>query len=696
MNFQILFDYPAWFISFCLICGGIYSSILYYKDKSFLHTNIWYRRGMAMFRFIAISLIALLLMNPLVKTLENHIEKPIIIVAQDNSESIRLTKDSTFYKNEYKKNLDNLVDKLSGKYDVKSYSFGEKVVNDLDYKYSNKQTDFSGFLDDISERYINRNVGAVIIASDGLYNKGKDPVYSADNIKAPIYTIALGDTTVRKDLCIKKVNYNRKVFLGNTFPVEVLIKADKSKGAKTELAVFENNNKISEKQININSENFTGTVIFQIEAKQKGNHTYKIKLNPLSGEVSLLNNNYDIYVDVLDAKEKILILANSPHPDVSAIKQSLENTQGYEVETGFIYDFNKDINNYNIVVLHQLPSINNLASNLLGKLKSSGIPVLYILGAQTNFNALNAMNFGLIVNSANGSMNESQAVVNQSFSLFSLNDNIRSSLNKYPPLECPFGTFKVGNPSGVLIYQKIGVVKTENPLISFYDNGLIKAGFIAGEGIWKWRLANYASQNNFDNFNDLIGKIIQYLSAKNDKSKFRVIVNNNINENEPVEFNAELYNDSYELVNNPDVNLELINKDNKKFNYIFSRNSNAYYLNAGLLPVGNYKYKARTKLGEKVYEKEGSVNIISLQVEATNTIADHQLMYRLANKHGGKMVYPNNLNSLFNMLEKREDIKSVTYSNERFNEFINLKWLFFIIIAFISTEWFFRKRNGGY
>ncbi|HLC82828.1 MAG TPA: hypothetical protein VJI69_03290, partial [Bacteroidia bacterium] len=195
---------------------------------------------------------------------------------------------------------------------------------------------------------------------------------------------------------------------------------------------------------------------------------------------------------------------------------------------------------------------------------------------------------------------------------------------------------------------------------------------------------------------EFLSKTVQYLSVKVDKSFFKVLGKNNFFENEQIELEAEVYNESYELINEPEVNIVLTNSNNKKFNYTFSKTSNAYRLNAGMMPVGEYKYDAKVKVGEKIYTQRGEFSITALQVELTNTVADHQLLYSLAKKHDGELIYPNQMEQLANKLNSREDIKSVSYSEKKLRDVINLKWIFFLILALLSFEWFMRKRNGAY
>lgn len=696
MNFNIVTAYPWWFLIFCILAGVVYSFVLYYRERKLEELPAWLRYTMAFFRFLVVTIIAFLLLSPLLKTELRETEKPVIVIAQDNSESIIFNKDSSYYRGQYRQKLQQLAEQLGDKYEVRSYLFGDRVTNASDPKFNEKQTDIASLFEEIDTRFSNRNLGAVIIASDGLYNKGTNPVYSSSKLKVPVYTIALGDTNVKKDLVLNKVLHNRLAYLGNTFPLEVLVDARELKGKTTTLTVSKGNQNLFTQQVNISSNSFVQNIPVQLEAKEPGLQRYRVKLAVVDDEVNVNNNVQDIFIEVLDAREKILLLTEAPHPDVAAIKQSIEGNQNYEVESYLINDFNKPLKPYSLVILNQLPATTASASKLIADINEANVPVLYIVGAKTNLSALSALQTGVSIAGSSLKMNEAEAAVNESFPLFTLSDELRSYTKHFPALQCPFGSYRTLNSANVLMYQRIGVVDTKDPVIVFNQTGDHKTGVITGEGIWRWRLRDFADHGNHDIFNELISKTIQYLSVKVDKSLFRVTTKSNYYENEPIEFEAEVYNESYELINQPEVNLTITNADKKAFPYTFSKTSNAYRLNAGMLAVGEYKYEARVKVGEKVFTQRGEFSVSPLMVEAANTVADHQVLYSLAKKHGGDMVYPKDLDKLKELLTNRDDIKTVSYTEKKLNDLVNLKWVFFLLLGLLSIEWFLRKRNGAY
>jgi hypothetical protein len=291
----------------------------------------------------------LLLLSPLLKTVFREVEKPVIVIAQDNSESIVVGKDSTFYRTTYKKNLANLSDELSSKYDVRMYSFGEKLKEvppgsaGTELNFTEKETDMASFFAEMDTRYSNRNLGAIVFASDGLYNKGQNPVFSSSHIKAPVFTIALGDTNVKRDLILKKVISNKLAYLGNKFPLEIAVNAKQCQGMATTLTVSKGETTLFSQRIELNQTNFNISIPVQLEAKEPGLQRYRVRLSVVPGEISVANNAQDVFIEVLDGREKVLILCDAPHPDVAALKQSIENNQNYEAEVSTLKDFDKKL-----------------------------------------------------------------------------------------------------------------------------------------------------------------------------------------------------------------------------------------------------------------------------------------------------------------------------------------------------------------
>jgi hypothetical protein len=555
----------------------------------------------------------------------------------------------------------------------------------------------------VYDLYSNQNLGAVVLASDGIYNEGSNPVYTAAKIAAPIYTIALGDTTKKKDLAIKRTFSNKIAYLGDKFSVQLDIAATNCTGAATNMTVYHiegaNSKKIKSEVVSINKADFFITKDLILDADKAGVQHFRVVLSEIAGEHTTQNNAKDIFIDVLDARQKILILANGTHPDLTAIKQAIENNKNYRVTIQTINNITVKVNDFDFVILHQLPSKTNDASSILRQLNENKKSRWFIYGTQSSPSAFNSsQSLVNVIGGGNDQTNDVQAKLNPSFSAFILDENVRKDLPNFAPLSAPFAQDikEIGNAQ-VIAYQRIGKVETKFPLLAVGEENGIRTGVLVAEGLWKWRLFDFLQHQNHDITNEVVGKMMQYLSVKDDKRKFRINTSKNLfNENEPIVFDAELYNDNFELINDSDATLVITNQEGKEFPFTFNKSGKTFNLNAGQFPAGYYSYKGRSSYKGQELTFTGQFSVQPLQMEIYETTADHALLNLLSKQHGGEMVYADNLLNISEKMKNDKGLKSIIYQTNKTRSVINLKWIFWLILSIFSIEWFCRRYFGAY
>jgi hypothetical protein len=697
---DLSFQYPAWFLIFCALLGLGYALLLYYRDTTFREQSPNLHKWLGVLRWLTVTLLAALLLSPLLKSLLTETKKPVVVLAQDQSESIGVDLQGDALET-YKQNWQTLRDNLSNDYEVHELAFGDEVREGIDFNFKDKVSNFSQVLRSVYDLYGAQNLGAVIMATDGIYNEGSNPAYSDAPLSAPVYTVALGDTTPKKDLFVKRVFHNKIAYLGDKFTLQIDVAASNSAGAQSVLTV----SKVEGDQlralqsipVSVTGNDFFTTKEVQLEADQPGVAQYVINLAKVPNEASSANNTREIFIDILDARQKILLLANGPHPDLSAVKQSLEVNKNYQLAVSYVNDPGLDVSKYDFVILHNLPAAANEISGILKTLNDRRIPRFFIAGMQTGFGALGKAQGLVNIQSDGRQSDDAQGKISPRFASFTLSPRVSEELPKFNPVTAPFGTFSATAAAQVLLYKRIGRIDTDQPLLVFGETNGVKTGVFLGEGLWKWRLFDYLQHNNHEIFEELIGKTVQYLSLKEDKRKFRVNQDKTIfNENEAVTFGAELYNDNYELVNDPDVAMSIRNKDGKEFTYTFTKLGKAYTLNAGILPTGNYVYTAKTSFNGQNLSYDGKFSVRPIQLELFETAANHAVLRQLSARFGGEMVGPADLAGIAEKIKTNKTVKPVIYQTTKTNPLINLKWIFALLAALLAAEWFLRRYFGAY
>ncbi|MBI5917383.1 MAG: hypothetical protein HY842_18600 [Bacteroidetes bacterium] len=696
---NLSFQYPAWYLLLCVALGAGYALTLYFKDKTFVEQHPNLHKILGVLRFLAATVLAILLLQPLLKSLLTDTKKPVVVLAQDESESVGSVLDGAALE-QYKSDWQALKNDLTKKYEVKEYAFGSEVREGVDFEMKDKISNISNLVKEVSDLYGNQNLGAVVLATDGIYNEGSNPLYAGTKLNAPVFSVAIGDTTQQKDLVLKRVFHNKIAYLGDKFSVQMDVAARNCAGSGTTVTISKlDGNNVRNLQtipLAINQADFFTTREVVLDANEAGVQRYRISLSQVSGEKTTANNSREFFVDVLDARQKLLIVANAPHPDLSALKQTLEFNKNYQITIGYINDLKVNVADFDFVVLHNLPSSRNDASSVLNVLNARKIPRMFIVGTQTNLARFSQVQPLLTIQGDQQNTNDVQGIFNPNFSLFTIDENLQRTLPNFNPLTAAFGDFVARGDAQVLLYQRIGRVDTKYPLLLFGEENGVKMAVLAAEGLWRWRLFDYLQHQNHDIFSELIGKNFQYVTVKADKRRFRISTSKNIfNENEPVILDAELYNESYELVNEPDVRLVITNGDRKEFNYTFNKTAKGYTLNAGVFPVGNYRFRGTVTFNSQNLTFDGQFSVQPIQLELYETTADHAMLRRLSSEFGGQVFYPAQLAALGDSLLAR-DIKPVIYSTTHTRPVINLKWIFFLLLGMLSGEWFLRRYFGAY
>jgi hypothetical protein len=686
LNTSLILDYPWYALLLCLLAGLVYASITYFRSKKNTDWPKGLLMGVTLLRFVSVTLTALLLLNIFIKRLINETSQPIVIFAKDNSASIVMSKDSSRLKKELNTIYNQLKKNLQSKYDVKSILFGSEAITSDTCTFKEKETDFDKLFASIDNNYANQNIGALIIASDGIYNRGSNPAFQAEKLNFPIYTIALGDTTITKDIALQKINHNQVAYLGNQFPAELIINATRLKGKPAKVSISQAGSVKASQNITITSDNFNQTLSFLLNAENSGVQRYDVSISVLEEESNKINNYQSFVIEVIDNREKILFIANYPHPDIAAIKESIESTKTYEVELMYFNGTDKPVKPYSLVMIHGY-SVANI--NMINACKTNLTPY-FIINPQS-FEQLQSVR---ISNSFN-KQNDAEPTTNSTFGAFNLSAELKNAIKEWPAVKVPFGNYQIANGALVLLSQKVGIVETENPVWLFQEMNAQKSALFLGDGLWRWKMRDFSDHENFNLFNELISKTVQYLSVKADKSFFRVFTKKIVNENESVEFDAEVYNKSYEPITEPEVSLRLTNENKQVFNYTFSKTNTAYKLNIGLLPSGDYRYEAKTNANGSTLIKQGLLTVKPILAEQINTVANHKVLFDLSQKSGGKLVSLQQTQELEKLILSNELIKPITYSSKQTTDIIHFKWLFFMLLFLLAAEWFLRKRNGS-
>jgi hypothetical protein len=564
-------------------------------------------------------------------------------------------------------------------------------------KFTHSKSDLSTGIKNVTNSYEGKNLAGIVLVSDGIYNSGISPLYTP--IRVPISTVGLGDTTDRRDLVLKNVSFNKITYQGNRFPVHLDVMAQGFPQQRVNVSAFKNGKLLSKSEQNTETKLFLN-FDFSIVATEKGTQRIDLLIEPIDGEASIKNNRASIFVEVVEGRKKILLIAPAPHPDIKAIRTVVEKNSNYEfiLHIPGVMEAEPAVLKPGVaelVIFHQIADRNNKTQALYQQYKTTSSSLLMVIGTQTNLRQLTPNQIPLIFENTS-QWDEVTPVMNAGFHDFHFPENTNSIFSHYPPVEVPFGKFSYPKNATVLLYQRIGSVITDRPMLLSWEEERRKVAALIGEGAWKWRMNEFAETGKTEVFDDVFSKLIQYLSTLEDKQKFKSFpLQSEFADAVPVVIESQVYNDLFEPIYGNKILLEVKDEQQKTMHYQYVLSPGGTRYQIGGLKEGVYQFKSSTEINGKQEEVRGQFLVTAQNIESQNLTADFGLLRKLSVSTGGKFYSADKLSMLLTDFQKTKP-QALIHTEESFISVINLKWIFFLLLIFISLEWFLRKYLGSY
>lgn len=677
----MIFEHSLWWALLAFAVSAAAAYLKYRKLSALPDVHGVVRGAASVLRFLVVFTLSLLLLNPALLLVRRLTEKPLLVVAQDNSASIGQGKDSLFYRERYPALLARAVEALRENFDVEVLLFGGEVKQGETPDFTEGRTDLAKPLEYASRADAARVPAGMVLLTDGIYNSGVNPRYSLPAF--PVYPVLLGDTVAYPDLYIRSLEADKFNFMHTVFPLKVEVGAVGQKGERVKCVLREGGKVVGERVVAVDREHFLADVVFEVEAKRKGVLKYEVTLEALAEERTTENNRAETWIHILDNTANVAIFSAAPHPDVAAVAQAV-NASG--IYRSSLHDFTEpaDTLKADLLILHNPRTGDAGYRRLMEAAAKRKLSVWYLLTTPERIAEFARYGRHYSAEFPAGVAEEYVTpAANPRFPYFEFTDTEVAGFEAYPPVLLPFGTLHTG-PGRVLFTQKVKGTPTDNGLLAFYDRDGMRTAYFWGEGLWRWRLHSYRETGSHELFNTLVNKIVGYLASQKGNERlihdFRPVYD----ESEDMLLHVELYNDSYELVNTPDMHLRLTT-GGREFAYLLNRDGDKYRLRLGNLSPGEYDYRLSADLKGRNMEKKGSFYVRSNNLEWNDLVANPALLREIA-PEGVSPYTPAELDRLVRLLKDGSG-KPVYKTENRFTDLTRLKWLGLLLLLLLCAEW---------
>ena len=687
--------YSSWFILLCLLVGAGYAA-LQYSAKAPWSKRLNY--GLAALRFAVVSFLCYLLLMPFITTSTTRTEQPTVVLAVDNSQSVELFTPKGVL-NQATTGLVRLAETLRSKgFTVETRTLtptpGRPARLDS-LRFGAPTTDLDQLLTDTRDAYDGRNLAGVVLVSDGLVNQGRSPAYP--DYRFPVYSVGVGDTVAKRDLRLTDLAYNRVAFSGNKFPLEVEIGFKGYAGGVATVELREGTRVLDSRRVALPAGRRRMKTTFQLTAPAPGKRRYALRVLPQPGEFTTLNNARTAFVEIVKGKLRVLLAGAAPHPDIKALRAAILANDNFDLTLALpgMAPLRAGAD-FDVAILHQLPAQGGLGNEILAQVKAKRSPVLYVIGAQSDLGAYNQLGTGLTILPRGAQTDEVTPLPNPGFARFATDEESARRFAQYPPAPVPFGDLRLGAGAEAALWQRVGRVPTQKPLLVFGGPAEIRRATLLTDGSWQWRLQEaVAHDDKPEAYDRLVIRTLQLLTQNANKKRLDVYPSQDaFGTQDDVTLGAETYNAVFERLYDQKIDLTLTDEKKQTRRFSFTNAEDGSPLRLGPLPAGLYRFQARATLGGQAQQDAGELLVQSQPLEALESKADHNLLAQLSRRSGARLYFPSQFDRLAQDILKA-NYKPVISSEEDLQDLINLKWIFFVILAFLTVEWAARKYSGS-
>ncbi|MEX2396316.1 MAG: hypothetical protein WD491_04780, partial [Balneolales bacterium] len=394
MNFAFEGFNATYNVFFLVALAALSLGIAYWTYRNIGGLSKSVRLVLISLRALVFLVLILLLLNPVFNIEQENLIKPEIAVLLDNSQSSIIDKGEYSGEPDYQQVINTLGLRDTSNVRFETYSFDNDLVQASpdSLTFNGTETNINKALTTFREQKGNEQ--AVILISDGIYNKSRDPSYTAGRFPLPVFSLALGDTARLNDLIVQNVTNNNSGYKNTVTPVVASVLNDGFPDTNITVQLRRDGDVIDEQVFQNNQSRSVYEARFEVELDETGLQQYEIHVPEIEGEWTTENNSEVFSIDVLDDKIRIMQLAFEVHPDVRGLRSILTGDDSIDLDyrtwvsgDRFIEgDFPQDPDTLDLIILHGFPSP-DISNHLLDQVTefTQGKPVVFLSGPSMDF-----------------------------------------------------------------------------------------------------------------------------------------------------------------------------------------------------------------------------------------------------------------------------------------------------------------------
>lgn len=667
-------------------------------------------------RALTMVVLALLLAEPVIRFVETHTHPPTIALLVDDTRSVTVSgSDAAGAIGSF---VSSAASSVPSGARVRYFPFSGSVTGAFDappesLSFPGEATNISAALAEVRRRAGEENIQAVVLATDGNYNEGRNPLNELEGLTLPLFTAGAGDTVRRKDLVLDRVFTNAIAYAGSTVPVETDLRSHGFADQRVEVTVSEGGRVVARSTVELAGGRTDYPVRFSVPAGEEGVRKFVVSAGALPGELTRENNSQTFFLRVLKSKLRLAIFAGSAYPDVAAVRQAAAEDPQLEVRSfvqkapgAFAGEAPTDgaIDSADCIVFVGFPSAltsDRTISSLARAMRASKKPLLYVHGKLVDHAKLRAFDEFLPFTFSTPNPAEEQvfAAVPDRMRPHPLvapegGDITPESWEQIPPVYKMRTVFQSRPGAEVLAFARINTVTLAEPLVLTRSIGGLKSFAVTGHAVYRWRLMAQGRPATERFFTAFVSNAVRWLTTRENEKPVRVTPAKEVfTTAEGVGFRAEVYDEQLRPVDDAEVTVGYSASGAPATMLLEPIGNGRYEASGAPSPAGDYSYRAVAKRGGRELGADaGKFSVGPVNVEFLSTTMNRQLLEQLAAQSGGAFRPIAEGDLLWKEVAERVALAPREEVSRREIELWNFGWLGGALVLLLAAEWFLRKR----
>lgn len=502
----------------------------------------------------------------------------------------------------------------------------------------------------------------VVLMTDGISTTGRDPLSLIEGFGIPIHVLAMGDTSVQKDVVLLDAGFPETAYLDTDIAVPVRITANGYRGSELMVRLLENGIEIDARTLPITSDPYFGNPVFRIRPQAEGYVRYEVRIDGLPDEQSLQNNRIRTAVRVESKRIRVMHAVYEIHPDIEAITDIYRRDPSVDVR---MTRFNLiDTDSVDVLVIHGWPRNQEHIAALNSAMRR--IPSLI---------APLPVTFPLWQGRFAGNRVVEKLITTIPAGIHPITDLPPVPVDRMPFVYGPmpdstrgaFETRMSASTRGLILETS----RSQNP-----RSAVLHA--------WGWfRLAQSPFQAEQDWNRTFFLNILDWLAVSDTESRMRMEgLAMQIRAGEPLSFSVRLTNESGEPQDGSDVIVRLIESDYR----MEPAGAGLYQIRIPVVPEGFHSMQIEARSGDAVIASETRViESGASQIEFRRMRQDSNLLNAITERSGG-------LSDWTTILDRLNDAESIAIEREETILLARHPGWFILLLILLGTEWFWRRR----